>query len=490
MAQPAVHGLRAAGGADVRAVLRVRVAGAVRDGRHPAACPTDQFGLYYLFLASGFFIGNLLVSRSGGHHDVDAPDACGPRLATAWAPARALALVLLGFAHPLAVFVPMMMFSFGQGLALPNLIAHGIRLAPNYTGVASSIFGFSQLALSAVAVQIMGYVPAHGWQPALWFCVIGAAILRRRRSPSRSANVAASAHSQARQAAYTAPPVLGRFHEISVETADIAESVAFYERLGFTPVRHHRHLAASLRRDDRRQAVPRPAPVQVSLAHAHLRAPGRRATRARHREARHRSGVETRRRRRLQRIRIPRSFRPGGARAGSRHAFRQRPRRPREPRCAATSPSSACRPRNSSPCASSGSRSASWPWTRATRPYLRMSMTSDHLDLGVHRPRTLDAPMLVFAAADMGERIERLRALGCEFADDLPRGLDPRHSALLEAPGRNGAAAGQRRSTSCPAERRRAAPSGSRTRRRARRANAGIIRASRSRGKKISGDSR
>jgi len=66
-------------------------------------------------------------------------------------------------------------------------------------------------------------------------------------------------------------------------------------------------------------------------------------------------------------------------------------------------------------------------------PYPRMSMTSDHLDLGVHRPRTLDAPMLVFSAPDMGERVERLRALGCESAD-LPRGLDPRHNALLEAP--------------------------------------------------------
>jgi hypothetical protein len=67
-------------------------------------------------------------------------------------------------------------------------------------------------------------------------------------------------------------------------------------------------------------------------------------------------------------------------------------------------------------------------------PYLRMSMTSDHVDLAVHRPRTLDAPMLVFAAPDMGERIERLRSLGCELSTELPRGLDPRHSAMLEAP--------------------------------------------------------
>jgi hypothetical protein len=63
-----------------------------------------------------------------------------------------------------------------------------------------------------------------------------------------------------------------------------------------------------------------------------------------------------------------------------------------------------------------------------------MSMTSDHIDLAVHRPRTLDAPMLVFVAADMGERIDRLRSLGLELSQDLPRGLDPRHSALIAAP--------------------------------------------------------
>jgi len=136
---------------------------------------TDQFGLYYLFLAGGFFVGNLLVSRSAGHHDVTRQTNAG----LTWqlvGSGGALGMVLLGYSHPLAVFVPMMVFSFGQGLALPNLIAHGIRLAPNTTGVASSLFGFSQLALSAIAVQIMGYVPAHGWQPALWFCVIGAAL--------------------------------------------------------------------------------------------------------------------------------------------------------------------------------------------------------------------------------------------------------------------------------------------------------------------------
>jgi len=72
--------------------------------------------------------------------------------------------------------------------------------------------------------------------------------------------------------------------------------------------------------------------------------------------------------------------------------------------------------------------------TETDVPYVRMSMTSDHLDLAVHHARTLDQPMLVFAAADMGERIDRLRSLDVVMSDDLPRGLDPRHAALLRAP--------------------------------------------------------
>ena len=137
--------------------------------------PSDRFGLYYLFLATGFFIGNFMVSRSAGHHDVTRQTRAGLGWQLAGA-SGALAMVLTGNTQPLWVFIPMMTFAFGQGLALPNLIAHGIRLSPQYTGVASSIFGFSQLALAAVAVQLMGYVPATGWQPALWFCVIGALI--------------------------------------------------------------------------------------------------------------------------------------------------------------------------------------------------------------------------------------------------------------------------------------------------------------------------
>jgi catechol 2,3-dioxygenase-like lactoylglutathione lyase family enzyme len=70
----------------------------------------------------------------------------------------------------------------------------------------------------------------------------------------------------------------------------------------------------------------------------------------------------------------------------------------------------------------------------ADTPWLRQSLTSSALNLALHRPRTLDRPMLVFSAADAPERIARLRDLGIALSPDLPRGLDPGTSALLDSP--------------------------------------------------------
>lgn len=66
-------------------------------------------------------------------------------------------------------------------------------------------------------------------------------------------------------------------------------------------------------------------------------------------------------------------------------------------------------------------------------PYVRLPLTSDHLELAFHRPRTFEAPVLVFRAADMPQRIEALRALGVA-EEALPRGLTRDANALLTSP--------------------------------------------------------
>jgi hypothetical protein len=70
----------------------------------------------------------------------------------------------------------------------------------------------------------------------------------------------------------------------------------------------------------------------------------------------------------------------------------------------------------------------------AEQPYLKLALTSDHLDLAFHRPRTLDRAALVFQDPEMSVRIAKLRELGFDPSDELPRGLAASDNALLESP--------------------------------------------------------
>lgn len=68
------------------------------------------------------------------------------------------------------------------------------------------------------------------------------------------------------------------------------------------------------------------------------------------------------------------------------------------------------------------------------RPWVHVPVASDHLNLAFHRPRSIDRPFLLFQAPDMAARIASLAERGMAFADELPRGLDRRKFAILEAP--------------------------------------------------------
>lgn len=72
-------------------------------------------------------------------------------------------------------------------------------------------------------------------------------------------------------------------------------------------------------------------------------------------------------------------------------------------------------------------------------PYPHLRLTSDHLNLILHRPRTLPGPALIFTDDDMAGRIARLRETGIDTqrslgSRGLPAGLDPAAHALLQAP--------------------------------------------------------
>lgn len=67
-------------------------------------------------------------------------------------------------------------------------------------------------------------------------------------------------------------------------------------------------------------------------------------------------------------------------------------------------------------------------------PYLHRPMTGDGLPLALHRPRTLDQPMLVFSDPAFESKLAALAADGFRIDRAPPAGLAPGRSALLRAP--------------------------------------------------------
>jgi len=227
--------------------------------------------------------------------------------------------------------------------------------------------------------------------------------------------------------------VLGKFHEISIETVDIAESVAYYERLGFSQCgttdtwQHPYGVMTDGRLYLGLHQFKFPSPT-ITYVHADV---------AQHTHVIEKLGVDIA----WKRVGDD-AFNEFGFLDPSGQAVRVQEAPTHFASDRDRGESSLCGDfaEYSLPSADFEPMRAFWEplgfvaLEETDAPYVRMSMTSDHIDLAVHRPRTLDQPMLVFAAPDMGERIERLRALDVAMADDLPRGLDPRSAAVLRAP--------------------------------------------------------
>lgn len=131
--------------------------------------PGTEFGFYYLFIAAGYFLGNWSVGRFMLRHDLHWMVVTGVWLTVAGS-AAALGFAALGLTHPLWIFVPITVLAYGQGLALPNVTAAAVSLAPRHAGMASSLVGFVQQLAGAACVQWMGRYPIDTALPMLTFC--------------------------------------------------------------------------------------------------------------------------------------------------------------------------------------------------------------------------------------------------------------------------------------------------------------------------------
>jgi len=70
---------------------------------------------------------------------------------------------------------------------------------------------------------------------------------------------------------------------------------------------------------------------------------------------------------------------------------------------------------------------------RAREPLPKLVAASSDLNIGLY-DLDLRRTVLAFSDRDMQQRVAELRGQGLRFVDRLPRGVDPREFALLEAP--------------------------------------------------------
>jgi DHA1 family bicyclomycin/chloramphenicol resistance-like MFS transporter len=70
-----------------------------------------------------------------------------------------------GAQQPLAIFVPGMLLTFGNALALPNTTSSTISLRADIAGAASGLLSFVQLSLAAVTTQLVAVFANHTSQP-------------------------------------------------------------------------------------------------------------------------------------------------------------------------------------------------------------------------------------------------------------------------------------------------------------------------------------
>ena len=88
----------------------------------------------------------------------------------------AIVLQLLGFHQPVALFAPIALAVFGNGITLPNAQAAAINEFPQFAGSASGLTGFLQMAFSAAAAQLVAVI-FNGTVFPLLLLMLSAAVL-------------------------------------------------------------------------------------------------------------------------------------------------------------------------------------------------------------------------------------------------------------------------------------------------------------------------
>ena len=119
--------------------------------------PPTEYGYYFIMIPAGFMTGNYVARHYGKTISIDNMIAIGASIGVIGI-VLALLLQTLGMSSPVALFLPIALAVFGNGITLPNAQAAAINEFPEYAGTASGLTGFLQMAVSSVAAQAVALI--------------------------------------------------------------------------------------------------------------------------------------------------------------------------------------------------------------------------------------------------------------------------------------------------------------------------------------------
>lgn len=154
--------------------------------------PVQYFGLVFLTSVAGYMAGSALSARLTLHRASEQTVRYGALLVITATSAMWLGGKLLPHSV-LALALPMVLYSTGMGLVLPNAMAVALGPFAQMAGTASALMGFIQMALSASATALVGAFLKDTPAPLLNFMLLAAVFasllsvaLYRARVPTKS----------------------------------------------------------------------------------------------------------------------------------------------------------------------------------------------------------------------------------------------------------------------------------------------------------------
>ena len=117
--------------------------------------PESEVGLYLALNVLGLWLGSLAASRVAERTPTTRLLVQGNLLSLVGA-AVLLIMASVGYLSVPSIVLPMMLFSFGIGLASPAALSAAMNVNPMVAGSASGLYGFVQMAVGALCTSLAG----------------------------------------------------------------------------------------------------------------------------------------------------------------------------------------------------------------------------------------------------------------------------------------------------------------------------------------------